>query len=160
MSDLIRRLGADCSSISGSQCNAMRREAAAELERLIAERDTFYMDYRMKCDETTKAQAVEIERLTADNAALRADAGRYFTLELLAANGDVRVAFDEDGRVGVHLEEAAECADGSWFGDDLAAAVDAATRQITDTDAAIDASIDSARAKESGSVDPTKVAGA
>lgn len=138
MSDLIRRLGADCSSISGSQCNAMRREAAAELERLIAERETFYMDYRMKCDETTKAQAVEIERLTADNAALRADAVRYGTIDLLHANGDVRIAFDEDGsRVGVHLEEAAECADQSWFGDDLDAAVDAATKSICEEDAAM-----------------------
>ncbi len=41
-----------------------------EIERLRADRDSFYMDYRIKCDEETKRQAVEIERL-------RADAERY-----------------------------------------------------------------------------------
>lgn len=37
----------------------------AEVERLRAERGTFYMDYRMKCDEQTKALHVEVERLRA-----------------------------------------------------------------------------------------------
>jgi hypothetical protein len=35
----------------------------SEIERLNVERDGFYMAYRMKCDEETKAQAMEIERL-------------------------------------------------------------------------------------------------
>jgi len=40
--------------------------AAREIERLRAERESFYMDYRMKCDEETKRQAIEIEMLRAD----------------------------------------------------------------------------------------------
>jgi hypothetical protein len=43
----------------------MAHEAADELERLQAAEADFHMAYRMKCDEETKAQAVEIERLTA-----------------------------------------------------------------------------------------------
>ena len=46
------------------------RSLVDERDRLRAERDSFYMDYRIKCDEETKRQAVEIERL-------RADAERY-----------------------------------------------------------------------------------
>jgi hypothetical protein len=36
---------------------------AAELARLRGEAASFHMAYRMRCDEETKAQAVEIERL-------------------------------------------------------------------------------------------------
>ena len=36
---------------------------AEELARLRAEATSFHMAYRLKCDEETKAQAVEIERL-------------------------------------------------------------------------------------------------
>ncbi len=39
------------------------RQAADTIERLTAEAASFHMAYRMKCDEETKAQAVEIERL-------------------------------------------------------------------------------------------------
>ena len=46
--------------------------SAADIRALLdrlksaeAERDSFYMDYRMKCDEETKRQAIEIERLRA-----------------------------------------------------------------------------------------------
>jgi chromosome segregation ATPase len=35
----------------------------AEIDRLRAEAESFHMDYRMKCDEETRAQAVEIEKL-------------------------------------------------------------------------------------------------
>jgi chromosome segregation ATPase len=52
--------------------------AADEIERLRtenadlrAETESFHMDYRMKCDEETKAQANEIARLRAENAELR-----------------------------------------------------------------------------------------
>ena len=45
------------------------REQHEEIERLKAERNGFYMDYRVKCDEKTKAQAMEIERLRAALAA-------------------------------------------------------------------------------------------
>jgi hypothetical protein len=38
---------------------------AAELARLRTEAASFQMAYRLKCDEETKAQAVEIERLRA-----------------------------------------------------------------------------------------------
>ncbi|MFO0521294.1 MAG: hypothetical protein ACK515_12875, partial [bacterium] len=37
----------------------------AEVERLRADAADFHMAYRMKCDEKTKAQAVEVERLRA-----------------------------------------------------------------------------------------------
>ena len=39
------------------------RLMGAEIERLTANANNFHMAYRMKCDEETKAQAVEIERL-------------------------------------------------------------------------------------------------
>ncbi len=42
----------------------------AEVERLRADAADFHMAYRMKCDEETKAQAVEIERLRAAGQAL------------------------------------------------------------------------------------------
>lgn len=38
----------------------------AEVERLKQERDTFYMDYRMKCDAQTKSLHAEVERLRKD----------------------------------------------------------------------------------------------
>ena len=41
------------------------------IEELERERDTFYMDYRMKCDEQTKSLCVERDALQADNARLR-----------------------------------------------------------------------------------------
>lgn len=40
-----------------------RQEMKAENERLRADAADFHMKYRMKCDEETKAQAVESERL-------------------------------------------------------------------------------------------------
>jgi hypothetical protein len=52
-------------------------DAADALERLVAERDTFYTDYRMKCDKQTKALHVQIDRLTAERDALLADAERW-----------------------------------------------------------------------------------
>jgi hypothetical protein len=39
---------------------------AAELARLRKEADSFHMAYRLKCDEETKAQALEIDRLRAE----------------------------------------------------------------------------------------------
>jgi hypothetical protein len=41
-------------------------KAEAEVESLRADAADFHMAYRMKCDEETKAQAVEIERLRAE----------------------------------------------------------------------------------------------
>ncbi len=41
------------------------RSLVDERDRLRAERESFYMDYRIKCDEETKRQAAEIERLRA-----------------------------------------------------------------------------------------------
>jgi hypothetical protein len=41
------------------------RDAAAALREAHAERESFYADYRMKCDEQTKALHVEVERLRA-----------------------------------------------------------------------------------------------
>ena len=46
-------------------------ELREELDRLRADAENFHMAYRMKCDKETKAQAVEIDRLRAENAALR-----------------------------------------------------------------------------------------
>ena len=43
-----------------------------EIERLTAERDQFYMDYRIKCDEDTKAANLRINELTAERDALKA----------------------------------------------------------------------------------------
>lgn len=48
-------------------------KALDELATLRAERDSFHMAYRMKCDAETKAQAVEIERLRAQLAAVTAE---------------------------------------------------------------------------------------
>lgn len=44
---------------------------AARIEELERERDAFYMDYRMKCDEQTKSLCVERDALQADNERLR-----------------------------------------------------------------------------------------
>lgn len=41
------------------------------IEELERERDAFYMDYRMKCDEQTKSLCVERDALQADNERLR-----------------------------------------------------------------------------------------
>ena len=48
MSDIVERLKGPLSHLA---CN----EAANTIEALHRERDTFYMDYRMKCDAETKA---------------------------------------------------------------------------------------------------------
>jgi hypothetical protein len=45
--------------------------AKAEVERLRAAAADFHMAYRMKCDEETKALAVEVERLRAELARLK-----------------------------------------------------------------------------------------
>jgi hypothetical protein len=45
-------------------------ELRAEVEKLRADAADFHMAYRMKCDEETKAQAVEVERLRAELARL------------------------------------------------------------------------------------------
>ena len=45
-----------------------QQKRIAQLER---ERDAFYMDYRMKCDEQTKSLCVERDALQADNERLR-----------------------------------------------------------------------------------------
>jgi hypothetical protein len=42
----------------------------AEVERLRADAADFHITYRMKCDEETKAKAVEVERLRAELARL------------------------------------------------------------------------------------------
>ena len=43
------------------------QDLTAEVERLKAERDSFYMDYRMKCDLETKQQAERIAELEAQD---------------------------------------------------------------------------------------------
>ena len=48
-----------------------------KVERLTAERDTFYMDYRMKADAITKALHIERDSLRKEVEALRADAERW-----------------------------------------------------------------------------------
>ena len=45
--------------------------AIEERDRLRAERDDFYSDYRMKCDKETKALHVERDDLAAENRTLR-----------------------------------------------------------------------------------------
>ena len=70
MTDIVK-LPLDPSSVhSWTQADTQREEAAyeikdlrAEIERLRAERDTFYMDYRMKCDAETKALTIERDAL-------------------------------------------------------------------------------------------------
>jgi len=49
--------------LSEDMSNSDFMAMSAELARLRAEAESFHMDYRMKCDEETKAQADEIERL-------------------------------------------------------------------------------------------------
>ena len=71
MSDLVERLRALGQDSVGNYGMPVAIEAADEIERLRAERDSFYMDYRMKCDEQTKALHVEVERLRAERDALR-----------------------------------------------------------------------------------------
>lgn len=44
------------SAVTAEECTGM----VAEIERLRGERDTFYMDYRIKCDEETKRLEVEL----------------------------------------------------------------------------------------------------
>lgn len=106
MSDLIERLGADCSSISGRQCNAQRTEAAAELSRLTA----------------------EVERLTASNERIQTlheglmkDAEKRYEqmyAEALAASKEVERLRANDARYQAALLAAKrshyEC-DDCWF---------------------------------------------
>jgi hypothetical protein len=42
---------------------AARAPLLARIKEMEAERDTFYMDYRMKCDEAQKKAEAEVERL-------------------------------------------------------------------------------------------------
>lgn len=66
--ELIERLRADAESTDDIGLCA---DAAERIEELERERDAFYMDYRMKCDEQTKSLCVERDALQADNARLR-----------------------------------------------------------------------------------------
>jgi hypothetical protein len=59
-------------------------EQIAELEK---ERDSFYMDYRMKCDEELKLRDTQIQRLVAENYELEKDAVRYrFVLPIITGH--------------------------------------------------------------------------
>lgn len=74
MSDIVERLRNSGSWDHTAQAylpTALEEDAADTIERLEAERDSFYMDYRMKCDATTKAQATEIESLRAERDRLK-----------------------------------------------------------------------------------------
>jgi hypothetical protein len=70
------------------------RRLHAEVERLRADAADFHMAYRMKCDEETKAQAVEIERLRAELARLTTPVP---LLEREETGGCILWARDEDG---------------------------------------------------------------
>jgi len=58
--ELIERLRADAESTDDIGLCA---DAAERIEELERERDAFYMDYRMKCDEQTKSLCVERDAL-------------------------------------------------------------------------------------------------
>ena len=58
-------------------------DLTVEVERLKAERDSFYMDYRMKCDLETKQQA---ERIAALEAAAREVMGSLHSINLCSVN--------------------------------------------------------------------------
>jgi hypothetical protein len=67
MTDIVERLR-HCYATAPVQLEAAGtiEYLRAEVERLRAERDDFYMDYRMKCDRETKALEVVIAGLKAE----------------------------------------------------------------------------------------------
>jgi len=94
---------------------AQRDEARAEVERLRADAADFHMAYRMKCDEETKAQAVEIEMLRADAERYRWLRARYRAMSMDMGGNHSWVP---DGRVMRELR-----------GPTLNAAIDAALKE-------------------------------
>ena len=80
---MIEVVEAGCGGGDRDQVLAGVRQMRAEIERLKAEAADFHMRYRMKCDEETKRQAVEIMGLHAalsseadENERLRAELER------------------------------------------------------------------------------------
>jgi predicted RNase H-like nuclease (RuvC/YqgF family) len=84
----------DNASIEVRRLRAESNKMEAEVERLRADAADFHMAYRMKCDEETKAQAVEIERLRAELARLTTPVP---LLEREETGGCILWARDEDG---------------------------------------------------------------
>lgn len=60
--------------ISQTPYDALR----AAVEKMVRERDDFYMDYRMKCDEKTKELHVKLERAEAERDAWEATANHHY----------------------------------------------------------------------------------
>jgi len=65
------------------------------IEELERERDAFYMDYRMKCDEQTKSLCVERDALQADNAELVAALEPFGAIDLVESRLERRKAGPE-----------------------------------------------------------------
>ena len=76
MNDDEALLVADNADTGFSNHLAALKKLAEVVRRQHAEIESFCMEYRMKCDVETKAQAVEIERLQAQLDASRRDAER------------------------------------------------------------------------------------
>lgn len=68
---------------------------ANRIEELERERDAFYMDYRMKCDEQTKSLCVERDALQADNAELVAALEPFGAIDLVESRLERRKAGPE-----------------------------------------------------------------
>lgn len=106
----------------------MTPEQRTQLDDLIGRVEDAAYDVNVDIDKVGRAGDAIVAHVESMLAELRATAARYTTLDLLHANGDVRIAFEEDGRLGVHLDDTAECAEGSWYGDNLDAVLDAVAR--------------------------------
>lgn len=117
----------------------MTPEQRTQLDDLIGRVEDAAYDVNVDIDKVGRAGDAIVAHVESMLAELRATAARYTTLDLLHANGDVRIAFEEDGRLGVHLDDTAECAEGSWYGDNLDAVLDAVARDIAAEDAKIEA---------------------
>ena len=90
--ELIERLRADAESTDDIGLCA---DAAERIEELERERDAFYMDYRMKCDEQTKSLCVERDALQADNAELVAALEPFGAIDLVESRLERRKAGPE-----------------------------------------------------------------
>jgi cell division protein FtsB len=133
--------GDDPDSIAARDAAAAAwRVRTDEIVRLRAEAESFNMDYRLKCDEETKAQAVEIERLHAENEALREDAKRLNYLDQLVARQQfistsrpaLMVGSDMhmgDGRCSLYIRDVFANVVNQGHADSVRAAIDTARKE-------------------------------
>jgi hypothetical protein len=75
--------------------------ACDDCERLRQERDTFYMDYRLKCDAETKAAHERAEKAEQENARLREEAVLLEAIKDAAVQAVVQAEEFDEGKAWV-----------------------------------------------------------